>query len=334
MKRINKLFDRLKLIIAGNMNFVLTTHVSPDGDAIGSVLSFENYLVNKGKNVRILNHSYTPSTLSFLDRENKIEVFPRRVDSLAPIINSTDVIILLDANEYSRTRSLEEYIRKSSAMKICIDHHTDIKESDFDFVICETSYAANCQLLYDYFMHDNESYINEEVANLLYAGIMTDTGSFRFPRTTSRVLRICADLIDKGADPIFLYEKIYDTMSKSKLNLLQKYLNSFEFHFNDSVVTAIVREKDFGESQAELNDVEGFSAYLMGLENVKMGVLIAELPKGVKVSLRSKGKIPVNELAKEFAGGGHKNAAGISFDKLPVEDIKKDILSKAEKYLI
>lgn len=314
------------------MNYVLTTHVSPDGDAIGSVLSFENYLVNKGKNVRIINHSNTPSTLSFLDHDNKIEVFPRRVDSLAPIINSTDVIILFDANEYSRTRSLEEYIRKSSAMKICIDHHTDIKESDFDFSICETSYAANCQLLYEYFMHDNESFINEEVANLLYAGIMTDTGSFRFPRTTSRVLRICGDLIDKGADPVFLYEKIYDTMSKNKLRLLQKFLNSFEFYFNDSVVTAIVSEKDFKESQAELNDVEGFSAYLMGLENVKMGVLIAELPTGVKVSLRSKGDISVNNIAKEFAGGGHKNAAGISFDKLPLEDIKKDILAKSEKY--
>ena len=314
------------------MNFVLTTHVSPDGDALGSVLSFFNYLNQKGKNVRIINHSQTPSTLVFLDADNVIEVFPHNVDSLAPIINSTDVIILLDANEYSRTKTLEEYIRRSDATKICIDHHTDIKEKEFDFSICETSYSANCQLLYDYFMYDNEKYLNEEIANLLYAGIMTDTGSFRFPRTTSTVLRIAGDLIDKGADPVYLYDMIYDTISKNKLKLMQKFLNSIEFHFNDSVVTSVISEKDIRECGADLNDVEGFSAYLMSLENVKMGILIAELPRSVKVSLRSKGDLPVNELAKEFQGGGHKNAAGISFDKLPLEDIKKDVLAKVEKY--
>ncbi|KAA0210130.1 MAG: bifunctional oligoribonuclease/PAP phosphatase NrnA [Ignavibacteriaceae bacterium] len=327
-----KSFNELKKAVLENSNFILTTHVIPDGDAIGSVMAFDNYLKQNGKNVTIINHSPTPKVLQFLDDKNLIVVFPDEPERLAIQIENAEVIILCDANEYSRTRSMEDYIRKSSAVKICIDHHTGLIESEFDIAVCNIQYAATCQLIYDYLKFDNENFINHQIATYLYAGIMTDTGSFRFPRTTSEVMRICADLIDKGADPVLLHENIYDRMSKPKLNLLQRFLKSFEFHFNDEVVTSHVSERDFKETGAELNDVEGFTSYLMGIENVKMGILLAEFPKGVKVSIRSKGNIPVNELAREFGGGGHLNAAGVVFDKLPTGQIINTLLKSAEKF--
>lgn len=334
MKSIQHNFDTVKDLIESSSKIVLTTHVVPDGDAIGSVIAFSEYLKLKGKSPLIINHSQTPFNLKFLDPENSIKVFPDNEKENSVFIRNADLIIILDTNEFSRTKSMEGYILKSAAKKICIDHHTGLKPEMFDAYISNTDYPSNCSILHDFIKYDNDEFITKTVASALYVGIMTDTGSFRYPRTTSEVFIKCADLIDKGADPVALYESLYATNSIENLKLASRFINSLEFHYDKKVITGIVTQNDFRDLGLNIDHVEGFSSIIMNILGVKAGVILVELKDNIKVSFRSKGNILVSELAKEFAGGGHKNAAGANVKGTTIPELKKDILNKLEKYLI
>ena len=163
---------------------------------------------------------------------------------------------------------------------------------------------------------------------------MTDTGSFRYPRTTSGVFIMCADLIDKGADPVALYESLYATNSIENLKLASRFINSLEFHYDKKVITGVVTQNDFRDLGLNIDHVEGFSSIIMNILGVKAGIILVELKDNIKVSFRSKGNILVNELAREFEGGGHKNAAGANVKDTTIPELKIDILKKLEKYLI
>jgi len=334
LKSIHNKFDEVREIIESSNKIVLTTHVVPDGDAIGSVIAFSEYLKLKGKSPYIINHSQTPFNLKFLDPENSIKVFLDDETENSGIIKNADLIIILDTNEFSRTRSMESFIIKSVAKKICIDHHSGLKPELFDAHISDTDYPSNCSILYDYIKYDNVEYITKTIASALYVGIMTDTGSFRYPRTTSDVFIMCADLIDKGADPVALYESLYATNSIENLKLASRFINSLEFHYDKKVITGIVTQNDFRDLGLNIDHVEGFSSIIMNILGVKAGIILVELKDNIKVSFRSKGNILVNELAREFDGGGHKNAAGANIKGTTIPELKNDILNKLEKYLI
>ncbi|HMS33738.1 MAG TPA: bifunctional oligoribonuclease/PAP phosphatase NrnA [Ignavibacteria bacterium] len=333
MESIKDSFKLTADIIEKSNNIVLTTHVVPDGDAIGSVMAMSEYLRLKGKKPVVINHSQTPFNLKFLDPENSIRVFLENEKENKDIIENSDLIIILDTNEFSRTRSMQEHIIKSHAKKICIDHHTGLKPELFHAYISDTDYPSNCSILYEFIKSESEKFINVRNASALYVGIMTDTGSFRYPRTTSDVFRMCAELIDKGADPVHLYECLYATNTIENLKLASRFINSLEFHFDNEVVVGIVTQKDFKDLGLNIDHVEGFSSIIMNILGVKAGIILVELKDNIKVSFRSKGDIKVNELAQEFEGGGHKNAAGANVKDTNISDLKSLILNKLEKYL-
>jgi phosphoesterase RecJ-like protein len=326
-------YSALNNILQGSERIVLTTHLIPDGDAIGSVLSLYYFLRHYGKQAVIINHSPTPDNLSFLDKENIIKVFLNDADENSRIISEADLICILDTNEYSRTKSMEPAIRASKAKKACIDHHEGIKESDFDLIVSNTSSPATCEILYDFISSVNHDAINSRLAECLYTGIITDTGSFRYPRTTADTFIKAADLVKRGADPVSIYDEIYGNNSINKVKLLARFVQNLDFYFANRMGVGMVSGKDFEEFNADVTDIEGFSGIIMTLKGVVMGVLIFELPHSVKVSFRSKGDIKVNELAKEFGGGGHKNAAGATLPKEDLHTIKSTLISAAEKYL-
>lgn len=334
MDSIKDSFKSVSDIIEKSKNIVLTTHVVPDGDAIGSVIAMYEYLRLKGKHPVVINHSQTPFNLKFLDPENSIRVFMENENENRYIIENSDLIIILDTNEFSRTRSMQEYIVKSPAKKICIDHHTGLKPELFNAYISNTDYPSNCSILYEFIRSDSDKYININIASALYVGIMTDTGSFRYPRTTSGVFRMCAELIDKGADPVHLYECLYATNTIENLKLASRFINSLEFHYDNKVIAGVVTQKDFMDLGLNIDHVEGFSSIIMNILGVKAGIILVELKDNIKVSFRSKGDIKVNELAQEFEGGGHKNAAGANVSNTNISDLKELILNKLEKYLI
>lgn len=325
-------YTEVSELISSAEKFVLTTHVAPDGDAIGSVIAFDRYLTEKGKRSEIINHSPTPFNLEFLDSSNKIRVFSQLQGENAEIISNADVIVLLDTNEFHRTKSMEQTLLSSSAKKICIDHHTGIRLDMYDAVVSNTECAATCEILYDFITHDNEAFISPEVASALYVGIMTDTGSFRHPRTDSGIFRICANLLDKGADPVYLYEEVCNRVTKEMLLLQASFLSGLEFYMDGSMVLGKVTQDDFRKYGLNVDHIEGFTSLLMSMEGISTGVLMVELRDNIKLSFRSKGDIPANAMATEFGGGGHFHAGGANVFGTNIEELKPKILGVVKKY--
>jgi phosphoesterase RecJ-like protein len=325
--------DTVLKLISSAEKFVLTTHVSPDGDAIGSVIAFGDYLRAKGKQIEIINHSPTPYNLEFLDRNEKIRVFSSDAEVNTKLINEADIIFLLDTNEFHRTKSLEQVLQNSPAMKICIDHHAGIKPEMFTAIVSDITYAATCQMLYDFIKHDNADYINADVASALYVGIMTDTGSFRYPRTDSNVFRICADLLDKGADPVFLYDEVCSRVSKEMMQLQAAFLGGLEFYFDGKMVMGKVTQDDFKKYGLNVDHIEGFTSLIMSISGVKAGVMMVELRDNIKLSFRSKGKIPANAMAIEYGGGGHFNAGGANVYGVTEDELKPQLIETVKKYI-
>jgi bifunctional oligoribonuclease and PAP phosphatase NrnA len=329
---MEKEFKELRKLIAKSRNFVITTHLIPDGDAIGCELAMYSYLKANKKNVTIINHSITPDNLIFLDPKKIIKIFSKDRTKNEKLIDNADIIFILDTNEYSRTKTMEEHIRNSGAKKICIDHHLGTKKHLYDLIISNTDYPATSQILYEFLNGERKKYITPFVAKALYTGIMTDTGSFRYPRTDAKTFLICADLIKKGADPVYVYDKAYCNIAPGKVQLLSRFINSFSFHFEGEIVIGRVTQKDFCDFHSDVQDVEGFSTFLMNLRNVKAGFVLVELKDTIKMSFRSKGNIHINEFAKHFGGGGHKNAAGATVPKIKLDELEKEIVKEFSKF--
>jgi phosphoesterase RecJ-like protein len=309
---------------------LLTTHVNPDADAIGSEIAFYNLLKKLGKKVYIINHSSLPYNMEFFNIDNVIQKYDEVLHK--NIFNEVDVIVALDFNRADRTVSMEKAIRKSNKLKICIDHHQDPEEFvDHQFI--DTDYCATGQIIYDFIYHTKIVELDLKIAEAIYAAIMTDTGSFRFDRTTSEVHIIIAELLKLGVNPEQVYDKLYDQSKFSKVKLLGRALNSINLLADNKIGYMTITQKDFEELGAIESDTENFVNYNLSIENVVLGILFIELKNGFKVSFRSKGNIPVNKLANEFGGGGHTNAAGARFFTNNMQEMIPVVLSKAELYL-
>lgn len=324
-------FNHLQNIIEKNNSFVLTTHVNPDADAIGSEIAFYNLLKLLNKEVSIINHSSTPYNLAFLDTNNVIEKFDNSIHN--SIISKVDVIVVLDLNNLSRTVTMKDVITNSTAKKICIDHHQS-PENFADFYFIDTEVAATGEIILDFILMRYKDIINKEIAIPLYAAIMTDTGSFRFERTTPKLHRDVAFLIEKGVEPFDIYDRIYDQSKFSKLKLLSRALNTIKLLHNDKIAYMILTQEDFTETQAEESDTDNFVNYNLSIEGVVLGLLFIELPNGFKVSFRSKGEVRADIIAKQFDGGGHKNASGARFYHQEMSElIINKILNFSSEYL-
>jgi len=323
-------FRKLEDIISNNNSFLLTTHVNPDGDAIGSEIAFYRILNQLGKEVFIINHSQTPYNLEFLDSEKKIEKF--NPEKHSALFDKVDVLAALDFNRSERMVSMQQAFDNSSQLKICIDHHQS-PEDFVDHQFIDTEYSATGHILFDLIKQTGIVLLNKSIAYPIYAAIMTDTGSFRFERTTSNLHRIIAELLDLGVDPGEVYDKIYDECKFSKFKLLGKTLDTIELITDGRIGYMTITQKTFKELNALESDTDSFVNYPLSIEKVVMSMLFIELKHGFKVSFRSKGKIPVNKFAEQFGGGGHLNAAGARFHNVNMVEKIPEILKASENFL-
>lgn len=324
------MLEKILDLIKKNDKFVITSHVNPDGDSIGSEIALYKFLLKQGKKARIINYSPTPGNYLFLDKDNKIEKFDESLHGL-PIMEA-DAIFVLDTNEYSRLRTMENPVKESPAKKVCIDHHLGYS-NNFDYYISDTNSASTGEILFKLLTLEGQNHINKDTAVPLYTAIMTDTGSFRFPRTDSETHMITAKLIEEGADPVSIYAEVYDKAPFSRLVLLSRFLNNIKLEYDGKVIYSYVYLKDFEETGTNVFDTEGFSHYLMSVYTVLISVIFTQTERGIKISFRSKGEIYVNELAKEFGGGGHKNAAGAFIPGADLTILTEEIISKSKKYI-
>lgn len=322
-------FGKVKALIDQHHRFVLTTHINPDGDGLGCEIGLASFLKQKGKQVSILNHSITPWNYKFLDPNEQIQQFHPATH--ANLVADADVIFVLDTNSPHRLASLKEDVQKSKACKICIDHHLD--KVDFaDLYLIDEASAATGQIIYTLCNYLDSSLINEEMATALYVAIMTDTGSFRFPKTDSELHRMIAHLIERGADPVATYQQVYEQSSAQRLQLLGKALAGLGTLRQNKVAYLTVSWEMFRETGTEEADTDNFVTYTLLIQGVQIGLLFTELLDGVKISFRSKGDIEINKLAQEFGGNGHKNAAGAHVTNTRLSDILPAVLERAQDY--
>jgi phosphoesterase RecJ-like protein len=227
---------------------------------------------------------------------------------------------------------MEELIRNSNAKIICIDHHQD-PENFTNNYFNGIEYCATGHIIYNFIKETKIIEFDYKLALPLYSAIMTDTGSFRFDRTSPEVHQIAAHLVELGVVPIEVHSKIYDQNSAGKLKLLGDALQSLKLYGeNEEVAVMILYRNDFLKNKTSENDTEGFINLCMSIKSVNIALKFLEVGEGFKVSLRSKGSIPVHHLAAEFGGGGHQNAAGIIIRDKIMEDLIPIIIQKALEY--
>jgi phosphoesterase RecJ-like protein len=295
------IIEDLVASIGSNQRFLVATHVRPDGDAIGSVLSMTHLLQRLGKRADPYCQDPTPTAYKFLPAVHSIR-------DAVPRPSLYEVAILVDCGEFLRVGpSLLESIRQVPFL-ICIDHH--VSHTSFgDLFWNRTSASSTCEMLYDLCL-SLQLTIDADLATTLYTGLLADTGSFRFSNTNQRVLEIAADLVASGADPAFIAEQVYDSASVESLRLLARVLATWSFHADGRLATAEMSQEMFSETAATPGDAEGFINFLRSVKSVEMAMLFREGTEGkVHVSMRSKGDVDVASFARRQGGGGHRHAA-------------------------
>lgn len=289
--------------------FVLVTHVNPDGDAIGSQVGCARYLVSRGAEVRIVNQDATPETLLWIDAGGPgAEAYdPARHDGL---LDACDAIVLLDNSAPDRLGRMERAARERARKTFCIDHHPT-KGSPWAETILDTSAPATAAIVHE-LVRERGFAIDPATADALYAGLATDTGFFRFNSTSARAFRIAAELLDAGADPTRSFREVYERNSPAYTRLLGRALAGLALEADGAVGIVGVTRRMVEECGADGVDTSEVTTPVLAVDGVRIAVLFREMPGGrVKVSLRSKGALDVQNLASEFGGGGHRNASGI-----------------------
>jgi len=323
-------FETVKKIIGQHQRFLLTTHVNPDGDAVGSEIAFALFLRKLGKIATIMNHSRTPDNYLWLDPGKEIVVFDPERDG--DLFGMHDAIVIIDTNHPERLRSLGPFVLQSNVVKILIDHHLEAHGFADHYVVDDDATSAG-EIMYSMFSAIDPSLIDGPIATALYTAIVTDTGSFRFPRTDPETHQIVGALIAKGADPTSVYINVYENWSLNRMRLLGEMLDSMQTTYDGKLAYAVCTQEMFRKTNTTIEDTDNFTDYPMSVGGVTVTILFNELTDGVKISFRSKGTIPINELAKEFGGNGHLNAAGARVYNVKLQDLIPSVISKAGAFV-
>ena len=291
---------------------VLTTHVNPDGDAVGSTLAMMHYLRAKGHEVTAIVPNKFPKFYGWMPGANEMVVFEKKAAVVKKALSEADMVFSLDYNSISRVGQMTNLLKAAPGKKFLIDHHIDPEEG-FDYYLATTNTTSTGQLVYQFIgMMGDKDRLNKEIAVAIYVAIMTDTGSFSYAANYPETYHIVADLIDIGVDAERVHRMVYDTFTENRLRLLG-YAISERMMVWHQLHTAVIylTKGDLARFNYQVGDTEGVVNYPLSMEDVNLAVLITEKEKKIKLSFRSKGKFNVNLLARNnFNGGGHKNAAG------------------------
>ncbi len=303
----------LKALIFEKKNIVITVHRGPDGDAMGSALGLYNVLVQLGHIVTVITPNDYASFLYWLPGNEKVIVFTEEKEKAKQITTDTDLIFLLDFGQIRRLDDYGDIVQNSTAKKVMIDHHQEPDEHISDILFSDVTACSTAQIVFEIIKElGYKNLINKDVAECLYTGIMTDTGSFKYSSTTERTHHIIAELIGKGAENSKIHDLVYDNFSENRVKLLGYCLNQKLQIFKENKAAIIsLNAEELKQFKFKKGDTEGIVNYALSIEDIIFAVFIAEKEGLVKLSLRSKGNFKVNEIAKKyFSGGGHKNAAG------------------------
>ena len=315
-------------------NILITTHRSPDGDAIGSSLGMLGFIEKLGKKARVVVPDAFPEFLNWISGTENITRYDTNKELVTKWVEESDLIMSLDYNTMSRVgNEFGEILQNAGKDMIIVDHHREPDEH-FTHYIHDIESCSTAQLVLDFIdLTGNLDLMTLDMAEAIYTGILTDTGSFRFPSTSARTHEIVGLLMNKGLQVSKVYNAIYDTNSFDRLQLLGYTLSQKMKHFPELNLAYIVLSyEEMQRFNFKSGDTEGFVNYALSIKGVNFSCLMKESDDGkVKMSFRSKGDFDVNTFARtNFNGGGHLNAAGgISFTSL--EETEKLFFAKAQE---
>ena len=339
-------FQKATELINKANNILITTHTRPDGDACGCIAAICETLTALGKNVKTLLLSELPRWYEFLF-EQKSAAGRRDLAEGGPEIFSppfllsqessgADLIIIVDTATYNQLPEFDKHLKKSDKPILVIDHHVSSPsrlgaeprpgDNLGDVRLIDSSAAATALIVFDLLKYADWP-ITKKIAEALFVAVSTDTGWFQFDNTDSRALRVCAELIDAGANPAKIHRDMYQNFSPQRFKLLTATLNTLELHLDGRFAMQHLTQADFKKTGAKYGDTENLIDECRRISGVEAAALFVELTDGqVKVSLRSQGTIDVCKVAEKFGGGGHKMAAGARLPG-PLENAKKLIFN-------
>lgn len=292
---------------------VITMHQKPDGDAMGSALGLYHFLMALGHQVQVISPTNWADFLDWMPGIDRVIDFEHNREKAKKIIEETDWLFCLDFNILHRTKHLEKPLEAAKCIKILIDHHEQPQEEAFDYGISLTSKSSTCEMIYDFIMESGHAnLLNLSSAECLYTGLMTDTGSFRFPATTASVHRAIAHLKDLGLEHTKIHEHLYDNFLETRLRFIgYALMNKMEVLYEYNTAIMHISHADLHKYDIKTGDTEGLVNYLLTIQGIKFGALVIDRDEERKWSFRSKGNFDVNTFArKHFEGGGHVNASG------------------------
>ncbi len=327
----DELVAQARTLLDEAQRITIVSHMSPDGDAVGSSLAMWHFLRAAGKEVQTILPNYFPAYLAWLDGASEILICEADHKAVQKAITEADLVVCLDFNNRKRVNGVKPFLEQTKAKLLLIDHHIDPE----DFAHVTISYpdiASTCELVYCLMTQMGQSSrITKACAEAVYVGMMTDTGNFSYASQQPQIYTIISELLEIGIDKDAIYRKVYTNYSESRMRLMGYCLvNKMKvYHEQHTAVISLTRE-ELQRFDFKVGDTEGFVNIPLSIEGICRSVFVRQEDRKVKLSFRSQGNVPVNTIASEhFNGGGHLNAAG-GESMLTLEET----LAKLEKVIL
>ncbi len=288
-------------------------HQKPDADAMGSSLGLSLFLRRLGHRTTVISPTNWAEWLKWMPDCAGVIDYEYSTEKAVSVLEEAEWVFCLDFNTLSRTRHMAPRLRKLAVPKLLIDHHQQPESAVFAYGISNTEKSSTCEMIYDLIVESGHAdRIDVDIAACLYAGVMTDTGSFRFPGATASVHRMVAALKDTGLNHTQIHDNLFDNFLENRLRFMGFVLqNRMEVFYEYNAALISVPWKDLVRYEIKTGDTEGLVNYPLSIQGIKMAALIIDRDEEVKCSFRSKGDFDVNTFARTyFDGGGHFNAAG------------------------
>lgn len=316
----------IQLLLATPKKIAIIPHRGPDGDAMGSTLALYHFLLKNNHHPTVIAPNDFPDFLAWLPSSETVKIFEKDTENCTKILEEAELIFTLDFNAFHRTGEMEHTLARLTAPFIMIDHHQ--KPDDYAaYTYSDTSYGSTCEMVYNFisFLNKKED-LDKTIATCIYTGILTDSGSFRFPGTTGNTHRIIAELIDLGVENTQIPVLLFDNSSYSRLQLLGRALQNMKVLEEHKTSYTSLTQEELDSFNYVKGDTEGIVNYGLSIKGIVFTAIFIENKdeKIIKISFRSQGGFDVNQFARDhFNGGGHSNAAGGRSDVSMEETLKK-----------
>ncbi|MDR1169377.1 MAG: bifunctional oligoribonuclease/PAP phosphatase NrnA [Prevotellaceae bacterium] len=307
-KKIAELFELLNT----SQKITVVTHVNPDGDAIGSATGWCSFLRKRGFNPIIIVPNHFPNFLKWINGTENIHVYFNNKDTCERLLKNSDLLFCLDFNNLSRLGALGEFIMTLDIKKILIDHHIGAEEKNFSLAFSHVPISSTCEIVYRIIWQiTGRRHVSPQIAESLYAGIMTDTGAFTHS-CSSDLFRIVADLMECGINREKIHSSVYNSFSVNRMRLMGYFISKIEVLPEYRTACIALTKEELDRFEFESGDTEGLVNIPLSIRDTVLSVFLTESREGyIKLSLRSVGEFSVDDMARRyFNGGGHKNASG------------------------